>query len=100
MLNHIGQFGSPEVIHADQGPAFHYELVQELNIFFATAYSSEENGIVERANQEVLRNWRALLFDSSTHHEHCCEDIDRSHSSGFDTHSFHLTDIAYHVTCQ
>ncbi len=31
---------------------------------FATAYSSEENGIVERANQEVIRHLRALLFDS------------------------------------
>jgi transposase InsO family protein len=30
MLNHIGQFGSPEVSHTDQGPAFHYEIVQEL----------------------------------------------------------------------
>jgi hypothetical protein len=25
MLNHIGQFGSPEVIHTDQGPAFHID---------------------------------------------------------------------------
>ena len=29
MLNHIGRFGNPEVIHTDQGPAFHNELVQE-----------------------------------------------------------------------
>ena len=28
--NHIGRFGNPEVIHTDQGPAFHNELVQEL----------------------------------------------------------------------
>ena len=27
-----------------------------------TAYSSEENGIVERANQEVLRHLNAILF--------------------------------------
>ena len=45
ILNHIGQFGSPEVIHTDQGPAFHNELVQELlrlcaiENSFATAYS-------------------------------------------------------------
>ena len=68
MLNHIGRFGNPEVIHTDQGPAFHNELVQELlrlcaiEQCFVTAYSSEENGIVERANQEVLRHLRALLF--------------------------------------
>ena len=30
MLNHIGRFRSPQVIHTDQGPAFHNELVQEL----------------------------------------------------------------------
>jgi hypothetical protein len=29
---------------------------------FAAAYSSEENGIVERANKEVLRHLRALVF--------------------------------------
>jgi len=30
ILNHIGRFGSPQVIHTDQGPAFHNELVTEL----------------------------------------------------------------------
>ena len=68
VLNHIGRFGSPEVIHTDQGPAFHNELLQELlrlcaiENSFATAYSSEENGIVERANQEVMRHLRALSY--------------------------------------
>ena len=68
VLNHIGRFGSPEVIHTDQGPAFHNELVQELlrlcaiENSFATAYSSEENGIVERANQEFMRHLRALSY--------------------------------------
>ena len=32
-----------------------------------TAYSSEENSIVERANQEVLRHLNAILFDSRVH---------------------------------
>ena len=69
ILNHIGRFGSPEIIHTDQGPPFHNKLVTELlrlggiQQSFATAYSSEENGIVERANQEVLRHLRALLFE-------------------------------------
>jgi transposase InsO family protein len=73
MLNHIGRFGSPEVIHTDQGPAFHNELVQELlrlcgiELSFATAYSSEENGIGERASQEVLQHLPVLLFDSRVH---------------------------------
>ena len=44
ILNHVGRFGSPEVIHTDQGPAFHNELVTELirlcgiEQYFATAY--------------------------------------------------------------
>ena len=42
---------------------------------FATAYSSEENGIVERANQEVLRHLRALLFDSRVHDKWSFEQL-------------------------
>ena len=69
ILNHIGRFGTPEAIHTEQGSAFHNDLITELTQLcgiehsFATAYSSEENGIVERANQEVLRHLRALLFE-------------------------------------
>ena len=69
------------MIHTDQGPAFHNDLVQELlrlcdiEQSFATAYSSEENGIVERANQEVLRHLRALLFDSRVHDKWSFEQL-------------------------
>ena len=71
----------PEVIHTDQGPAFHNELIQELlrlcaiENSFATAYSSEENGIMERANQEVMRHLRALLFDSLVHDKWSFEQL-------------------------
>ena len=81
ILNHIGRFGTPEVIHTDQGPAFHNDLITELTRLcgiehsFATAYSSEENGIVERANQEVLRHLRALLFDSRVHDKWSFEQL-------------------------
>ncbi len=73
ILNHV--------IHTDQGPAFHNELVQELlrlsaiENSFATAYSSEENGIVERANQEVMRHLRVLLFDSRVHDKWSFEQL-------------------------
>jgi hypothetical protein len=30
-----------------------------------TAYSKEENGIVERANQEILRHLRNIIFDKN-----------------------------------
>jgi hypothetical protein len=34
-----------------------------------TPYSHEENGLVERANKEVLRHLRAILFDRNIHSE-------------------------------
>ena len=80
MLNHIGRFGSPEVIHTDQGPAFHNERVQELlrlcgiEQSFATAYSSEENGIVALV-KKVLRHLRALLFNSRVHDKWSFEQL-------------------------
>ena len=60
-------------VHTDQGPAFCNELFSKLARLtavehsFATAYSKEENGIVERANQEVMRHLRAMLFDAHVH---------------------------------
>ena len=73
IFQHFGRFGNPEVVHTDRGPAFHNEMIEELlrmsgtDQSLTTAYSSEENGIVERANQEVLRHLNAILFDSRVH---------------------------------
>ena len=70
MLQHFGRFGIPEVDHTDHGTAFHNELIAELlrvagiEQSLVTAYSKEENAIVERANKEVLRYLNALLFDA------------------------------------
>ena len=61
------------MVHTDRGTAFHNEIIEELlrmtgvEQSLTTAYSSEENGIVERANQEVLRHLNAILFDSRVH---------------------------------
>ena len=84
----MGRFGTPEVVHTDRGTAFHNELVSELlhmtstEQSLSTAYSSEENGTVERANQEVLRHLIAILFGTRVHgikdHEHSGKDIYRS----------------------
>ena len=65
IFQHIGRFGSPEVVHTDRGTAFHG--VSGIELSFMTAYSSEENSIVERANLEVLRHLNAILFDSRVH---------------------------------
>ena len=73
IFQHMGRFGTPEVVHTDRGTAFHNELVSEqlrmtgTEQSLSTAYSSEENGIVERANQEVLRHLNAILFDTRVH---------------------------------
>ena len=69
IFQHLDRFGAPERILTDRGTAFHNELVSELIHMcraeheLTIAYSKEENAIVERANQEVIRHLRALLFD-------------------------------------
>ena len=74
----------------------------------------EENGIMERANQEVLRHLRALLFDSRIHDKWSFEQLPlvqrimntvEKTSTGVTpadliTQSFDPTDFTYHVTCQ
>ena len=73
IFQHFGRFSNPEVVHTDRGPAFHNEVLEELlrmsgtDQSLTTAYSSKENGIVERVNQEVLRHLNAILFDSRVH---------------------------------
>jgi hypothetical protein len=73
MLQHFGRFGTPEVVHTDRDTAFHNELITELlrvagrEQSLITAYSKEENTIVERANKEVVRHLNALLFDARVH---------------------------------
>jgi transposase InsO family protein len=77
----FGRFGTPDVIHADQGPAFRNELFSELARMsevehsFATAYSKEENGIVERTNQEVMRHLCAMVFDARVHDKWSFEQL-------------------------
>jgi hypothetical protein len=63
---HLGRFGAPERILIDRSTAFHNELVSELIHMclveheLTIAYSKEENAIVERANQEVIRHLRYI----------------------------------------
>jgi len=77
IFQHFGRSGAPEVIHTDRGIALHDEVAEELlrmtgvEQSLTTAYSSEEYGIVERANQKVLRPLNAILFDSRVHDLWC-----------------------------
>jgi transposase InsO family protein len=61
------------VVHTDYITASRDEIIDEflritgVEQSLITAYSSEENGIVERENKEVLRHLNAILFDSRVH---------------------------------
>ena len=69
LLEHIGRYGAPASIRSDRGTQFANELIAELCVLLRTeqeltiAYSKEENAIVERANKEVMRHLRAIIFD-------------------------------------
>ena len=69
------------VLKVDRGTAFHNELVSELlrmtgtGQSLTTAYSSKENGIVERANQEVLHHLNTILFETRVHDKWSFEQL-------------------------
>ena len=81
IFQHLGRFGAPERILTDRGTAFYNELVSELLHMcralheLTIAYSMEENAIVERANQEVIRHLRALLFDKLVYNKWSFEEL-------------------------
>jgi hypothetical protein len=81
IFQHMGRFGTPEVVNTDHGTAFHNELVSELLRMTDTeqslviAYSSEENGIVERANQDVLCHLNAIFFNFRIHDKRSYEQL-------------------------
>ena len=69
ILQHAGRYGVADQILSDRGPQFVNAIIQEfLDMLqsdqqFTTAYSKEENAIVERSNKEVMRHLRAIIFD-------------------------------------
>jgi hypothetical protein len=69
LLSYIGLFGIPSEVVKDNGTQFANQLVTQLLDILQTdnvkiqAYSKEENGIVERANKEVNRHLRAIVFN-------------------------------------
>ena len=86
----MGRFSTPEVVPTDRGTAFHNELVSTLlrmtgiKQSLSTAYSRKENGIVERANQEVLRHLNAILFDTRVHDKWSFEQLPMIQNNGKD----------------
>ena len=71
LLWHFGQWGVPEEVIHDGGPEFANHEIQELlalcGVINTTtlAYSKEENAMVERANKEVMRHLRNILFETN-----------------------------------
>lgn len=68
LLQHVGRYGVPATLRSDQGSQFVNGIISELcNLLLmehetTVAYSKEENAIVERANKEVMRHLRAIIF--------------------------------------
>ncbi len=69
LLQHCGRFGVPALIRSDRGSQFVNGLIEQLSGLLVTdqdlttAYSKELNAIVERANKEVMRHLRAMVYD-------------------------------------
>ena len=69
LLQHVSLFGVPFQILSDRGSQYVNELIKTLCLLIGTtkletvAYSKEENGIVERANKEVLRHLGTILYN-------------------------------------
>jgi transposase InsO family protein len=68
LLQHVGRYGAPSTIRSDKGSQFVNGIIAEFLQLVHTehaqtiAYSKEENAIVERANKEVMRHLRAIIF--------------------------------------
>jgi hypothetical protein len=69
LVQHCGRYGIPLSLRSDGAKAFLGDIVTHLLALLAVtpevtmAYSHEENSIVERANKEVMRHLRAIIFD-------------------------------------
>ena len=70
LLRFFGTFGWPTELRSDGGKEFVNSTIELLLDLVGTqhsvtlAYSHEENSIVERANKEVMRRLRDLVFDT------------------------------------
>jgi hypothetical protein len=69
LIIHFGRYGFAAELLSNNGTQFVNEIIASLTALLGVEhslinpYSHEENGIVERANKEVLRHLRAILWD-------------------------------------
>ena len=65
----ILKYGCPQTITTDNGPQFAADLIRELLEFFninqryTLPYRPQDNGIIERANKEIMRHLRSIVLD-------------------------------------
>ena len=73
LMLHNKTFGQPSQIVSDNGSQYVNDIVAAYLELLGTehvritAYSHEENSIVERSHRETLRHLRALVYDAKTH---------------------------------
>ena len=69
LMDWVGRFGVPAQIMTDNGTQFANQIWEQLSLLLGSEklesfpYSHQENSLVERANKEVVRHLRAILFD-------------------------------------
>ena len=78
LIQHIGIFGAPSEFVTDNGSQFDNSLFNEIISMLrdkykivvkhslSVAYSRQEQGIVERANNEVLLGMKAIVYEENT----------------------------------
>jgi transposase InsO family protein len=70
LLELFGRYGAPRFLRSDRGAQFVAAVIQQLLSFagvgrkLSLAYRPSENGLVERANGEVVRHLRALTLEN------------------------------------
>ena len=75
ILQHVGRYGTPAEILTDNGTQYIADMTEELCRLIDTnhttilPYSHEENSIVERANKEVMRHVRSIIYDRQLKHK-------------------------------
>jgi hypothetical protein len=74
LLDWVGRFGTPDQIMTDGGGQFVNQLWEQLTLLMGSEKlesfpsSHEENSLVERANKEVIKHLRNILFDRQIQH--------------------------------
>ena len=74
LMDWVGRFGTPDQIMTDGGGQFVNQLWEQLTLLMGSEKlesfpsSHEENSLVERANKEVIKHLRNILFDRQIQH--------------------------------